>query len=159
MRDMKKRKEYLNDYQNQWVANRRAKWLQENGLCKVCGSPDNLQMDHIDPKNKITHKVWSRNEEFRSIELKKCQVLCVKCHRLKSNKENSERLIGISRPDIQKITDEQIATVLKLVAEGLRVRWACAKVGVKYGTFSSMKSRGHRPHLFPGCATSRRNGC
>src|SRR3990167_8301202 len=63
---------------------RRQKWLEENGPCKQCGSTINLEVDHINPKTKIDHKVWSWAEERMLAELTKCQVLCRSCHHTKS---------------------------------------------------------------------------
>lgn len=68
------------EYQRQWIAQRRAQWLQQNGPCVVCGSKENLEVDHIDPTQKVTHKVWSLALEKREAELSKCQVLCADCH-------------------------------------------------------------------------------
>lgn len=60
-------------------------WLQANGPCRQCGSTENLELDHIDPTQKVTHHVWSLNKEERERELAKCQVLCKTCHREKTN--------------------------------------------------------------------------
>ena len=69
---------------------KRLSWLQENGPCRLCGSSDRLQVDHIDRNTKVTHRIWTWSEKRRLEELSKCQVLCYPCHRIKSNKENSE---------------------------------------------------------------------
>lgn len=45
---------------------------------------DNLEVDHIDPDQKISHKVWSWAKPRRDAELAKCQVLCNKCHKNKT---------------------------------------------------------------------------
>ncbi len=71
----------------QKMQSKRQQWLKENGPCKVCLSWENLEVDHIDRKTKVTHKVWSWREEKRQEELKKCQVLCKKCHQIKTKKE------------------------------------------------------------------------
>lgn len=74
-------------YQREWIKNRRFEWLAENGPCKQCGSSFELEVDHIDPKDKVTHRIWSWSKERRLEELKKCQVLCQKCHAQKSLKD------------------------------------------------------------------------
>jgi 5-methylcytosine-specific restriction endonuclease McrA len=71
-------------YQREWVAKRRKEWLDKNGPCVKCGRNDKLQVDHIDPRLKTTHKIWSWSETKRLEELKKCQVLCEKCHKKKT---------------------------------------------------------------------------
>ena len=60
--------------------------------CTYCNSPENLEVDHIDPSTKLynTAKIWSK--KYRPLlleELKKCQPLCKECHKIKSNKERS----------------------------------------------------------------------
>ena len=55
--------------------------------CGNCGSTDKLELDHINPKTKISHNVWTWSEENRNNELKKCQVLCRRCHQIKTAKE------------------------------------------------------------------------
>ncbi len=77
-------KDKMRAYQRQWWRNRRLKWLAENGPCVKCGSSLNLEVDHIDPKTKVSHKVWSWSKPRREAELAKCQVLCRDCHRLKT---------------------------------------------------------------------------
>jgi hypothetical protein len=71
-------------YQREWVANRKQKWLDENGPCVICGSDFKLEIDHINPKIKTTHSIWSWSEKRRNVELKKCQILCEKCHQNKT---------------------------------------------------------------------------
>jgi 5-methylcytosine-specific restriction endonuclease McrA len=72
------------EYQNQWIKKRRLKWLEENGPCVKCGSSDDLQVDHIDPDKKFTHRIWSYGLKKRVAELENCQVLCVECHKGKT---------------------------------------------------------------------------
>lgn len=75
------------DYAKNWLAERRARWLNDNGPCQKCGSTDRLEVDHVDPEQKISHNVWSWSVERREEELKKCQVLCNSCHKEKSREE------------------------------------------------------------------------
>lgn len=74
------------------VRSLRAIWISKNGPCRSCGSTVDLEVDHIDPKQKITHNVWSWSESRRLNELAKCQVLCSSCHKIKSREY---RLIGV----------------------------------------------------------------
>lgn len=73
-------KEAQREYARQWIAKRRAEWLTANGPCCQCGSWDNLEIDHVDRAQKVTHTVWSWRQERRDTELAKCQVLCHSCH-------------------------------------------------------------------------------
>ena len=73
------RKVYLRDYQRAWIANRRKAWLAGKS-CEHCGSPERLEIHHLDPSQKITHAVWSWAKPRREAELAKCAVLCHGCH-------------------------------------------------------------------------------
>ena len=64
-------------------AKRRSEWF-EGKRCFKCGSSDNLELDHIDPVIKVSHRIWSWSEEKRENELSKCQCLCKECHNEKT---------------------------------------------------------------------------
>ena len=80
------RKEYLRNYQRQWMARRRAEFFAGKS-CVRCGSCERLELDHIDPKTKTTHAIWSWRYDRRMEEIAKCQVLCHDCHLKKSASE------------------------------------------------------------------------
>ncbi len=79
-----KDKEKKQQYQLRWIKKRRRDWLSAHGPCAKCGSDRNLRVDHIDPREKITHRIWSWSRGRQEKELKKCQVLCLACHKLKT---------------------------------------------------------------------------
>ena len=62
---------------------RRDAWFSANGPCLFCQSWKDLELDHIEPANKVHHAVWSWSNERRAAELAKCCVLCRKCHDLR----------------------------------------------------------------------------
>lgn len=70
-------------YQRQWIARRRAVWFADK-VCAGCGSTSSLELHHLDPSTKVTHRIWSWAKERREAELAKCQVLCFDCHLQKS---------------------------------------------------------------------------
>lgn len=84
-------------YQAGYLAGRRQTWLQENGPCRQCQSWEGLELDHIDPATKTTHRVWSLSKAERDEELKKCQVLCRRCHREKTNATLAKPLVHGTR--------------------------------------------------------------
>lgn len=74
------------EYQRQWMARRREDFLKDK-VCIFCGSIERLELDHIDPKLKISHKIWSWSFERRVIEIAKCRVLCHTCHKKRSDEQ------------------------------------------------------------------------
>ena len=67
------------EYQRQWAARRRAAFFDDKS-CAWCGSTERLELDHIDPELKVSHRIWSWSEARRAEEVAKCQVLCHDCH-------------------------------------------------------------------------------
>lgn len=74
------------EYQREWIKARRAEWFASRS-CVRCGSTDRLELDHVDPSQKVDHKVWSWSAVRREVELAKCQALCHECHKVKSSAE------------------------------------------------------------------------
>ncbi|MGW5635712.1 HNH endonuclease [Streptomyces sp. NPDC003832] len=66
------------------MAARRAEFFAGKS-CVRCGSTERLELDHIEPGAKVTHRIWSWSAERRATELAKCQPLCAGCHRSKSD--------------------------------------------------------------------------
>jgi 5-methylcytosine-specific restriction endonuclease McrA len=81
-------------YQLAWMNKRREAWFAANGPCRKCGSTENLELDHLNPRTKVHHAVWSWSRVRRDAELVKCQVLCRACHQIKSNYEKSQKTHG-----------------------------------------------------------------
>lgn len=86
-----KDKEKQRAFQNEWIKTRRAAWTKEHGPCISCGGTENLQVDHIDPAQKVSHRIWSLSRVKQEIELAKCQVLCYECHKRKTRWQRNER--------------------------------------------------------------------
>lgn len=61
------------------------------GKCDICSAKDGLQFDHINPKKKKFRisKYIDSPEKVLMKEVKKCRLLCDKCHR-KKTLENQE---------------------------------------------------------------------
>ena len=87
------RQAYMRDYQRQWCAARRAEWFADK-TCVDCGSVDALEIDHVDPAQKVSSHIWSWAEERRVVELEKCVVRCNPCH---ARKPPSIAIPGSSR--------------------------------------------------------------
>ena len=102
-KDSKKQKEYNKNYKKNLTSeqkekynkNRRIKDMERKevlikmlgGKCECCGSTFNLQFDHIDPTTKSFSiaKKYGCKEVFE--EIKKCQLLCYKCHMKKTSED------------------------------------------------------------------------
>jgi 5-methylcytosine-specific restriction endonuclease McrA len=95
-KNIEKRKEYIKEYQKNWMRERRLEWVLANGPCKHCGSSDNLEVDHINPalKTMEASSVWSRTQSVRDKELSNCQVLCKQCHLKKTLAERKQPTHG-----------------------------------------------------------------
>jgi len=77
------------EYQRLWMQRRRAAFFEDK-TCVKCGAVKDLELDHVDPATKVTHKVWSWSENRRNEELAKCQVLCRVCHLAKTKDQISK---------------------------------------------------------------------
>lgn len=64
------------------------------GKCNKCCSTDSLEIDHKDRVKKTlpTNKFLSVNKILVLKELKKCQLLCNKCHKTKSILESGKKV-------------------------------------------------------------------
>lgn len=79
-------------WQLQYYYRRRAVLIEYlGGQCAVCGTADELHIDHIDPARKsfnITYTM-SLKDPLLIAELAKCQLLCRRHHHKKTARENS----------------------------------------------------------------------
>src|ERR1700744_3016085 len=70
--------------------------------CAECGTELDLQFDHIDPKQKsftIGNSLGRRPMVELERELRKCQLLCVVHHKIKTSREHHTK----NRPDVGAI--------------------------------------------------------
>ncbi len=74
-----KDKQKQGEYQRAWMRKRRAHYLQGE-KCKYCNSKENLQIHHVNPDVKESHRIWSWAKKRLEAELAKCIVLCQRCH-------------------------------------------------------------------------------
>jgi len=125
-----KTKELQREYQRKWMAKRRNDWLAGKS-CLVCGSTNNLEVDHIDRTKKKYQisSLWGMNinNPNRVAELAKCQVLCHKCHIDKTNK--FDRLRG-SEVSSAKLNEKQIIEACKMYNTG---KYTSKKIAMQFG--------------------------
>jgi hypothetical protein len=68
------------DYQLNWITARKRKYIEQIGCCFFCGSHDEIEIHHIDPEEKESHKIWSWSDDRLENELRKCVAMCHTCH-------------------------------------------------------------------------------
>lgn len=83
----------MQKYQREWIAKRKREFFAGK-VCATpgCGSTKDLQLDHKDPDQKVSHKIWSWSDERRATELAKCQVLCKECHKKKTSIDRARHM-------------------------------------------------------------------
>lgn len=85
-------REYHRAYSREYYHRRKQELIEMlGGICRSCGSKENLTFDHTDPNSRSFKlgKLLNYSKIRQEEEIKKCQLLCKKCHREKSQKEGS----------------------------------------------------------------------
>lgn len=115
------------EYMRQWIAARRAAYFSGKS-CAKCGSTEKLELGHVDPTQKVDHKIWSWRVSRREAELAKCQVLCADCHTEKTV-ANEEHGFGV-RARHAKLTEAQVKEIRTRVSSGETKRGLAREYGV-----------------------------
>lgn len=124
-------------YQREWLKARKDAYFAENGPCIKCGSNENLELDHIDPSKKTTHRIWSWSEARRLHELAKCQILCSSCHKEKTKKDLSKHFTNKPNYKARKYNKTLVLNVLNdYFNNGLSRRKVAEKYKIPQGTIS-----------------------
>lgn len=92
MRTREEYNAYMAKYNNdRYHRRRREVVVLLGGTCRSCGTTNDLEIDHIDRKTKRHNisKLINGNWEKLLAELEHCQLLCVVCHKEKSDQEQS----------------------------------------------------------------------
>lgn len=84
-KDPETRREFIRQYQLEWMWRRRLTWILENGPCRWCGGTTDLSVSWRNPAKKRMKvaAIWSRSDDNRAKLLAECEVLCSDCHRTK----------------------------------------------------------------------------
>ena len=87
-----------NEYMKNYLRERRIRIRSEltrrlGGKCVKCGSTEDLQFDHRDPKTKVIeiNAIMNWSADKIDLELSKCQLLCGPCHTVKTVAEKGHR--------------------------------------------------------------------
>jgi hypothetical protein len=111
------KKKHLQQIANEYNKNRKQKLLNEFGsCCNACGSTENLQFDHLDKHDKegnVSTILYTKGFDEAVKEAKKCQLLCNKCHILKTtiHHDNQSLLYGTRIANVEYRGDEIIVTL------------------------------------------------
>jgi hypothetical protein len=110
---------------------------------KHCGTDKRLQIDPIDYKTKkfdVTPALRSKPWEEILVELKKCQLLCKECHKIKTKKEGSNLVkIKGSANGQSKLTEQDVIAVKQLLLNKEPCRSIAEKFKVSRETISAIK--------------------
>lgn len=83
--------EYMREYMLKRYHRRRQFAIDSlGGKCCICGSSEDLEIDHKDPNDKgidLSKAFTSMSESKLIEELKVCQILCSSCHKNKTRKD------------------------------------------------------------------------
>lgn len=82
-------------WMREWIAKRRAAFFADK-KCERCGSTERMELHHIDPSQKVDHKIWSWAESRRLSEIAKCIILCRNCHEKHHAEERRTFVHGIA---------------------------------------------------------------
>ena len=113
-------KSYHSDYNLKRYYQKKQEYIKLlGGNCAHCGSVDALQFDHIDASKK-TFTIGMRMTYPRDVvleELKKCQLLCRKCHNKKTAKfkDGYERKPNGERINNSKLTGDQVKEIRSIL--------------------------------------------
>lgn len=84
--------EYMREYMLKRYHTRREQAIEKlGGKCAICGTTEDLEIDHIDPSTKSMDlgRAWSYSQKRYDKEIELCQLLCYDCHKTKSGNEHS----------------------------------------------------------------------
>lgn len=81
------------EFQRKWLLERRHEYFKDKS-CAKCGSKENLELHHLDPKEKVSHRIWSWALNRRQTELDKCCALCRICHKLETKQQYKDKVFS-----------------------------------------------------------------
>lgn len=113
---------------------RRDAWFADK-YCESCGSLTDLELDHIDPTMKVSHRIWSWSEERRDAEVAKCQVLCHTCHLKKNHDQLDITQQRGTDHHAAKLTDGQVLEIRSMYSSGA---YSYRRLGVMFNVDFSL---------------------
>lgn len=126
------------EFGRRWTAARRKEWFDANGPCVDCGSWENLELDHVDARLKVSHNVWSWREERRLAELAKCVVRCHTDHVEKTKRSIEVTWMG-TRGEDHPAAKFSVEDIKLIRASTLRTTDLAEQYGVYTATISKIR--------------------
>lgn len=128
----------MNEYmKRRWRIRRRKAISILGGQCEDCGSVHRLQFDHRDPKQKMF--TIARGSSFSDTrfweEIRKCQLLCRKCHVLKSKSDGS--IVRGSKRINSKLTKSKVLACRARHKAGVSFRDLAKEYSISHTTVRS----------------------
>lgn len=80
-------------YQREWCRQKRANALLGR-CCAECGATADLEFHHVDPSEKLSHRIWGWSPDRIAKELDKCVVLCASCHEAETSRQRREAAVA-----------------------------------------------------------------
>jgi 5-methylcytosine-specific restriction endonuclease McrA len=134
-----KDKQKQREYQKKWIRKRRYEFFSGK-KCEKCGSKNRLELDHVNPSDKVDNRVWSWSEERRNEEIEKCQVLCYNCHLDKTRVYLRAIKLG-SEPPNKRLSDKFASELRKEIQRSDKtLKQLSIKHNVPYHTVKDISS-------------------
>ena len=87
-----KDKQKKRDYQLRWWTARKALFF-DGKVCVDCGTTKNLELDHVFPELKVSHRIWSWSWKRLFEEASKCVPRCRRCHKKRSSEQRRRPIV------------------------------------------------------------------
>jgi len=145
------RKAISKEYWREDYKRRKRKLIDKlGGKCNKCGSINELQIDHINPKEKSFNiSALIRSSRLVGQEIHKCQILCFPCHKQKNKidgSQNKNRVRG-EKANFSKLTNEMVISIRAHVKNGFPIRKLARELKLDRGTIQAIIHRKTWTHI------------
>ncbi len=155
-----KEKKWTKDYINKYSINLMKKKYHEmkkwsidylGGKCNKCGTFENLTFDHINPFSKKYDiaKIMCGKKEKLINELKKCQILCEKCHKAKNKIDGStfKNIINGENINTSKLKEIDVINIKNKIKLGKKDLELSKEYKVSRSNISSIRNNRTWKHI------------
>ena len=130
-------------YHTEYYKKRRDQFINLlGGSCANCGATNQLEFDHIDPSTKqfSIGKLLNVSYEKALAEVRKCQLLCKSCHKIKTNanKDGYDRRAKGTSVATAILTDDIVKQIKDRRAGGATLTQLVKEFGYKKATINAI---------------------